>query len=294
MRESVFTRLENYKGNPLDEYVKILNLIKNEYCYEGKTIFGIFEYCFSSSQLLRSRHVDFESCLKTYLPEITRVTQLNEVNYGSPFKGDEEKTFDEFLSFCELLAHMKAVAEETYVNEIMQSDEFDINLWNQFSDMVRTSLKSIGYELEEIDEEKHKFEAVEINPEAEIVAEQAPKEVRTLIFEYLGAREDDKKNRERVLLDLITELLPTLKRYKQNDENAAIRLKKVSEYVQLMRHSAENREKEKNSWFYGNKGHYLNDLFNLCIFVQNYELTKKTIEKFQSLEVETTKENQSL
>lgn len=208
--------------------------------------------------------------------------------------GDEEKTIDEFLSFCEILAHMKAVVEATCFEEIMQSDDFDNDLWNQFSDMLQSSLKSIGYELKEMDEEKHEFEAIKINSEAESVAARSPKGIRKLVFEYLGTRDKDEKTKERVLLDLINELAPALKSYNKNDENVAKRVKKVGEYLQLMRHPAENREKEKNSWFYGNEELYLDDLFNLCIFVQNYELTKKTIEKFQSLEDETCKQNKPL
>lgn len=201
---------------------------------------------------------------------------------------------NDFLTFCELLAHMKAVAEETCVKEIIHDKAFDEDLWEQFSDMMNFSLKSVGYELQEIEKEKHEFEAIKINPEAESVAARSPKGIRKLVFEYLGTKDKDEKTKERVLLDLINELGPALKSYNKNDENVAKRVKKVGEYLQLMRHPAENREKEKNSWFYENKEHYLDDLFNLCIFVQNYELTKRTIEKFLSLEAGTTKENQSL
>ena len=295
MRESVFKTLDSYQGKPLEEYVKIFHLIKDEYCYGVKTIFDIFESCLSSSKSLRSHYIDFESCLEANLPEITDVIRANAPYDGSfAYEGDKQKVLNDFLTFCELLAHMKAVAEEAYVKEIIHNKAFDDRLWDQFSDMMNFSLKSMGYELQEIEEEKHEFEAIKINPEAETVAAKSPKGIRKLVYEYLGTRDKDEKTKERVLLDLINELGPALKSYNKNDENVAKRVKKVGEYLQLMRHPAENREKEKNSWFYGNKEHYLDDLFNLCIFVQNYELTKKTIEKFQFLETEATKENQSL
>ena len=291
MHKSIFSQLAEYKSDPLTEYRKIDQLIAMKSGIYSESLSNVFEAIFSLTEGIRGYYVNYDDCIKRNTSQLSK--NRNNTFANLPCETQCAVT-EEFLKYCEIIAHLIAILCSPNNQSIVYSCNLDKGVYNQLVEMMHNSLHSIGYELVQEDAKTHTYSAIKINPEAESVAVQSPKGIRKLVYEYLGTRDEDEKTKERVLLDLINELGPALKSYNKNDENVAKRVKKVGEYLQLMRHPAENREKEKNSWFYGNKEHYLDDLFNLCIFVQNYELTKRTIEKFLSLEAGTTKENQSL
>lgn len=291
MHKSIFSQLAEYKSDTLTEYCKIDQLIAMRCGIYAESLSNVFEAIFSLSIRMRGYYVNYDDCIKRNTNQLSK----NRKNIYADLPCETQcAVTEEFLKYCEIIAHLIAVLCLPNNQSIVSRYYLNKEVYSQLVEMIQNSLHSIGYELVQEDAKTHTYSAIKINPEAESVAARSPKGIRKLVFEYLGTRDKDDKTKERVLLDLINELGPALKSYNKNDENVAKRVKKVGEYLQLMRHPAENREKEKNSWFYGNEELYLDDLFNLCIFVQNYELTKKTIEKFQSLEAGTTKENQSL
>jgi len=155
----------------------------------------------------------------------------------------------------------------------------------QFLEIISTSLKSMNFKIEIVNEEIGDVKIIKDNPEAECVAKQSPKNIREAIIDYLGSRDSDSKEKEKSLHHLIDMLELTLEKY----ENADI-VNKVKEYVQLVRHPEKKKEQKEYAWYFKDKTSYFDLIFSMCIFVQEYSLTKDSIEKFGSLKKEAIAE----
>lgn len=113
-----------------------------------------------------------------------------------------------------------------------------------------------------------------INPIAEVISVESSNDISNAIMGFLGNR--DIKTKEKYLHDFIELLEPTIKRYADQPL-----IKKIKEYVQLLRHPEAKKEEENYKWYFNNKKKYINKIFELCLFVQQYDLAKNTVKEFE-------------
>ncbi|MCR5308421.1 MAG: hypothetical protein K6E24_05455, partial [bacterium] len=170
-----------------------------------------------------------------------------------------------------------------YSERIWNDRNFDKDTYLQFIDIIKTSLKSINHDYKVIEEDNYEIVVFKNNPDAECVAEKSPKKLKDAIYYYLGTKDsevEEKENRLHIIIDLIE---PLLKKYK-NENNL---ISKTEEYVQLIRHPEIKKNESQYKWFFNDKKAYLDELFMLCVFVKEYDLSKDTIKEFEGLKKKT-------
>ncbi|MCR5308451.1 MAG: hypothetical protein K6E24_05605, partial [bacterium] len=98
--KSIFAKVKEYKGNPIDEYNKIETFINDKPCYWHTPIYDLMKSNFQKCKLLRANFIDLDDC-------ISNVNQMLETYKESSFEYLEEKVQDElldnFLLYCEIL-----------------------------------------------------------------------------------------------------------------------------------------------------------------------------------------------
>lgn len=276
MHKSIFLRTQEFGSNPISEYNKLSKFIEETECYSYITIFDLFSQYFKFSKRLRNVYIDLDDCINK---NIALLESYSQAIYTTLPDDIQDKLLDEFFTYCEILIHMYRVASERF-----SQDRLDYEIYLQFSEMLEKSLLSIGYKIENLDDDIRPFEIIPINTEAEIIADQSPKTIRESIIKYLGVRAKDLKNKEICLLNFVILLEPAFKQY----DTLKI-VKKISEFTQLIRHLETKKEEKQYSWFYENEDEHLDRLFTLCIFVQNYEIAKNTLNDFAALKSNTSK-----
>ncbi|MDD4157407.1 MAG: hypothetical protein PHY08_12630, partial [Candidatus Cloacimonetes bacterium] len=275
--KSIFLKVKEYNGNPIDEYNKISSFL-NKKCYYNYSIYSLLNDNFQCSTLLRINYIDFDNCLNSVIKNLD-VYADSDFSYLE--EGTQEILLDDFLTYCELITHIYFVTYNNYIKRIWDDTHFDKNIYIQLIDLIKASLKSMNHDIKMIDDDTSEVLAIKCNPEAESVAEQSPTSLKEAIIYYLGSRDNDLEEKENRLHKIIDLLEPILKKYKELDA-----VKKVEEYVQLIRHSELKKNEENYKWFFENKGDYIDDIFMMCIFVKEYEITKTNIKKFESLKKE--------
>lgn len=283
MHKSIFSQLDGYKSNSLVEFGKITRLINKEASRYGHTISTVFEVCFPLSESLRLYYVDYNECIRENTSELSNCRNCNYATL--PVKKRRALT-EQFLKYCEILINLYFVSFSPNGRAKWHDWGLDQAICKQFVEFVHNSLHSIGYKTVVENEKMYTCRAIKISPEAECVAKAAPKTIRAAIYEYLGAREGNLEAKETALHHLVDRLEPTLKKYQTVDF-----IGKIKKYSQLIRHPDTKQEEEAYLWFAKDKEEHLDELFNMCVFVESYAQTKETLKKFEDLEKKTTSSN---
>lgn len=275
MHKSIFVIIKDYNSNPVAEYTKLLSFLSNKTCYEyygSFSVFDLFRDYFGYCESLRPIYEDFDDCLNK---NISMLNDYKEVyDFNSIDEKIQENLLDEFLTFCEIVGCMFKVITKTFVKFHLHDRDFNQKIFEQAIEMLNTSLKSINYALSDNDE-NDEVEVIKINPIAEYVASQAKPNLREAIVAYLGARDSDPFDKESKLHLIIDLIEPILAKYHTQES-----IGKVKEFVQLIRHPEIYKEKKEYNWFFEDKSKYLDDIFDMCIFVVQFANSKVTITKF--------------
>ena len=281
MHKSIFLKVTDYLSDPITEYRRICKFI-NKYCYFSNSIHQIMEKNFQKCECLRTRFIDFEECLVSCTENINS----DFTRYYEYYQLEEEKRLkilDDFLSFCEVVYCLLKTVQKEYMSRSSSIDRkyFDYYLFEQTFELIDSSLKSLNYKLEIIDENKNTVVAIKINPEVEVVAAQSEPSIRHTILAYLGCKDIELEEKERIRLQLINQLEPTMIKY-QNDNT----ISKMKGYVQLIRHPERKNKELRYKWFFENKNQYLDDLFLCCIYVQQHLVVKQKLKDFDNFTIE--------
>lgn len=272
--KSIFLKVKEYKGDPITEYNKICKFLQKD-CYYSHSLYSLLECNFQCSLLLRPNYVDFEDCLNDC---VSNLNTYSESVFEYLDENTQESLLDDFLTYCEIIIHMQLVAYNNDVKDLLHNSNFDKEIYLQLTDLIKTSLKSMNHDIKVCNEETSECVAIKCNAEAEAVAEQSPLNLKKAIIYYLGARDADITEKENRLHKIIDLLEPILRTYKELEA-----VKKVEEYVQLIRHPETKKDDIQYKWFFNNKEEYIDSIFLMCIFVKEYDITKQTIKKFESL-----------
>lgn len=182
-----------------------------------------------------------------------------------------------FLNYCEVLSHIAHFSLKTMgeSNNNRQS-QCIVRSFKRLLSVVETSLKSMGFKLEISDKDSLKTRAIKINPQAESVAARSPQNIRETIICYLAAKDGDVTTKENELHRLIDFLEPTFNKYQEKP------ISDIKGYTQLLRHPEVKKNETGYKWFYDdNKEKYLDDLFSMCVFVEEYQLVKENLKVFK-------------
>lgn len=271
MHKSIFITLSEYKTNPILEFYKIEKILYKK-CDFDRRLIDILDTCFMMSDFLRFKFV----CINDALESFRKVfRKFQNCIYDVLEQEDKYILEDAYLNYCEILYHLFSFLTEDF---ILRFDFYDNRALEQAKGMICSGLKAMNFKIVCIDEKQKLFEVIKINQGAEVVAALSPTNIKEAIIGYLGARDSDIAEKETRLLTLINLLTPNIKKYR-NEKT----ISKVSEFVQLIRHSEEKKEEPAYKWFYENKSKYLDDIFSLCLFAQHYFLAKETISMFDHL-----------
>lgn len=267
--KSIFSRINEYSSNPIAEFLKLQKFLKKK-CESYTTVeYVLSEYFHKSSELIKI-YVDFEDCIEKNTEALLQCKLFsNNKNYLALEESTKIQIMDEFLTYCEIIAHI-------YFVSMGESNFYSDNIiYNQIIKLIEGSLKSIGYEVRLIDEISYTVEIFKVNPEAEYVADKSSLDIKKTIYKYLGSRNSDVENRKNLLHNLIDLLEPTLKKYSNQTT-----VNKIKEYSQLLRHPEINKGVDKYKWFYKDMNSHFDEIFELCIFVLYYEISSKTINEY--------------
>lgn len=278
MHKSIFVKVKDYKSDPVCEFKKIKNFISKAICYQNHyTIWHLFLDCFPYCKSLRSNYINFGDCIDKNTTELQKYNEQK--NFETLPEEVQDELLDEFLTFSEIIACMYRV---TYYNFFNNHPRYELenNIFEQGIEMLASSLKSINYEFKYRSDNRNDevVDVIKINPEAEYVASQTKPTLRQAIISYLGARDTDIGDKELKLHAIIDLIEPLLKKY--SNEN---KIGSVKQYSQLIRHPEIYRKEPKYSWFFKNKKKYLDYIFDMCIYVIEYDVVKKNLDDFNHM-----------
>lgn len=274
LHKSIFDLIDEYKSDPITEYKKIDDFIRNTYCVDCETIYDTLEGWYPLCEKLFTTYPTFEKCLDVFTESI----EENKYYLFSCLSDNSKKdVLDDFLNYCEALSHIVCFSLKT-IGE--GNNNYRKNCiarsFKGLLSVVETSLKSIGFKLEISDEDSLKTRAIKINPQAEFVAVHSPQNIRETIICYLAARDGDITAKENELHRLINFLEPIFKKYNRESP-----ISDIKGYTQLLRHSEVKKSETGYKWFNDDKEKYLDDLFSMCVFVEEYELVKENLKVFK-------------
>lgn len=273
--KSIFDLIEEYKSDPITEYKKIDDFIRYTYCVDCETIYDTLKEMYPLCEKLFTTYPTFEKCLDVFTTSI----EENKNHLFSWLSDNSKKdVLKDFLNYCEVLSHiahfsLKTIGES---NNNRQS-QCIVRSFKRLLSIVETSLNSMGFKLEILNNETLETRAIKINPQAEFVAARSPQSIRETIICYLAAREGDITAKENELHRLINFLEPTFNKYKVSP------ISDIKGYTQLLRHSEVKKSETGYKWFNDdkNKEKYLDDLFSMCVFVEQYQLVKESLKVFK-------------
>lgn len=273
--KSIFDLIDEYKSDPITEYKKINDFIRHARCYDCETTYDTLESWYPFCEKIFTTYPTFEKCLNVFTKSIE---ENKNYLFSSLSDNSKKAVLDDFLNYCEILSHivcfsLKTMGESnnTYrMNCIVRS-------FKELLSIVKTSLKSMGFKLEILNKNSLETRAIKINPQAEFVAARSPQNIRETIICYLAARGGDITAKENELHRLIDFLEPTFNKYKVSP------ISDIKGYTQLLRHPEVKKNETGYKWFNDDKSKEknLDDLFSMCVFVEEYELVKENLKAFK-------------
>lgn len=284
MHKSIFLKVNDYAGDPIVEYNKISTLLSKNIYYHY-SLYTLMNDNFKMCKSLRNMFIDLRDCLDKSIPYLIKYKNNGSLR-GVP-ENYRNVVFDNFLTFSEIIFTMLLViVEYDKINRISDDKNFHNELFQQCIEMIDFSLKSLNHKLNIINREDFVVEVVKIDEVAETVAAQSKLTIKQAILHYLGARENDVKEKENRLHQLIDLLEPSFDKYK-NDNT----VKDIKEYTQIVRHPEIYKTKKEYDWFFKNKKEYLDRLFSLCVYIQQFAISKETLKEFKQLKKDCFGEN---
>lgn len=280
--KSIFDLIDEYKSDPIEEYKKIDDFIRHTYCADCVTIYDTLEEWYPLCEKLFTTYPTFEKCLDVF----TKSIKENEFYLFSYLSDNSKKdVLDDFLNYCEVLSHIVIVHFGLKIMGESNNNRQSRCIVRSFTGLlsiVKTSLKSMGFKLVVKDENSLETKAIKINPQAEFVAARSPQSIRETIICYLAARDGDITAKENELHRLINFLEPTFKNYNRESP-----ISDIKGYTQLLRHSEVKKSETGYKWFNDNKNKekYLDDLFSMCVFVEDYQLVKENLKEFKERKI---------
>lgn len=271
--KSIFDLIDEYKSDPIKEYKKIDDFIRNEYCVDWETYYETLKRWYPLCEKLFTTYPTFEKCLDAF----TKSIKENKYNIFSYLEDNSKKdVLDDFLNYCEALSHIVCFSLKTIGegNNNYRKNRIARSFKGLLS-VVKTSLKSMGFKLVVLDENSLETKAIKINPQAEFVAARSPQNIRETIICYLAARDGDITAKENELHRLINFLEPTFNKYQEKP------ISDIKGYTQLLRHSEVKKSETGYKWFNDDKEKNLDDLFSMCVFVEQYQLVKENLKVFK-------------
>lgn len=267
---SIFTKIKENESNtnPIKEYIKIKSFLK-----ENSFMNDILEKSFVDSKKLRASYVDLDKCLKPITTILDNFTISKKI-YEQNSIANNEIILDTFLNYCEIIIHLYNLSKNIY----QKNDIFEYNKYLQFYELIENSLLNLDYAIEETNQD---ILLVKNNLEARAIAYQAPIDLKEAILHYLSIKDQNIKDKELWLHQIIDQLEPLIKIYR----NLRI-IDDLTEYLQLLRHPEEKKKENQYKWYYDNKNLYFDKIFNMCLFVKEYDLTKTTLDEFKKLKQE--------
>lgn len=300
MRKPVQVKVKEYVSNPFEEY-KRLNTFLNQECYFRDTIYDFLETYYDKCQSLYFVHYTLNECINAYCKIIPQYLNNEKFNYDDLEEGIKQEILYDFLNYCEILyCVIDAIendADFNYYGRVGLNRE----IISDFKSIIKVSLSSVGYKLEVTSDPIERIKIFKNNSEIEFVTNYTNDRINYAIKGYLGIRNEEIQEKEEKLLALITYLLPSINKYKIIEEKQNLVWKelgkdhlveslfnKISGYVQLVKHTDEREEKKNQQakqykWYYEEKNKYLDDVFNLCICVQSYNIYKEKNEKAKNI-----------
>lgn len=284
--KSIFSKVKDYKGNPITEFIKIQSFLNNKTCYYNDTIYTFLADNFKKCTLLRGNFIDLNNCLYEIM---FKLNEHNAFEYDDLDEEIQNDIFDAFLTYCEVIAYVHGITWKYYVepNELFENGNFDSDTFLQVLDLIKISLKSMNHDIKMINKKTLEMLAYKCNPEAEIIAEQSPNNLKEAIYFYLGTKQNDikeKQNRLHMIIDLIE---PLLKKYKKSTNL----ISKIEEYVQLIRHPEMKKKEPQYEWFYDETlfQDYLDQIFSLCLLVKEFDVANQITKDFEEKKKEINK-----
>ncbi len=277
IHKSIFKKIEDYKSNPLKEYIKLDSFYrdssKEAYYYfgSGHSIYDLLSNSFPLCEKLTGVYKDFEDCINSELGYLMNHAYGNNWNYLTDEK--KEIILDEFQTFAEIVSYIYVYGAKKFLTSD-RNIEANLNIYRQGFQLLKISLKSINYEIKVLEEEQI-VEIAKINPVAEKVAMQSKPEIKKTIISYLGTHNKDVDSKRHYLHDLIDLLEPILKKF-ENQEKIGL----IKNYCQIMRHPEIKGKQEQYQWFMNNLEKYLDEVFELCIYVLQYDIANTTLKQF--------------
>lgn len=280
MHKSIFLSINDYNSDPITEINKIDRVLQKE-CGYYTTIYNLLNQSFVRSKLLRSRFVNLDDCIDSLIYNISH--NYNRYDFERLDSNIQNIIFNEFFNYCEVIFHLLLLA---YKYEKINTRDFDENVFSQAIDVIKISLKSLNHQIVCLNEKEFLFEVIKIDPESEMVAAQSEPSIKQAILHYLGSRDNDIKDKENRLHQLIDLLEPSFDKYK-NDNT----VKDIKEYIQMVRHPEIYKAKKEYAWFFKDKKEYLDRLFSLCVYMQQFVISKETLKEFKQLKKDCLGEN---
>lgn len=275
MYKSIFEKIKKYSSNPIDEYNKIIDFIYKQNVDDCFSLHNLLKESYAYCSDLNSVFPTFDACIDENCSNITEYESPAKSYYESIADSQKELLLDEFLTFSQvvltIVRYYKANRDDFLFKHFLNVLKNENGI-SQLVNLITTSLKCFNYKA--IANKKDlNVELILDNPIAEAVADASPTNISDSIIGFLGSR--DTKTKERFLHDFIDLLEPSLKEL----SDLAI-VKKIRGYVQLVRHPETKATEKQYEWFSNNKKKYLDELFMLCLFVQEYSLAKQTLKEF--------------
>lgn len=277
MYKSLFERLKNYSSNPIDEYYKISSLLDEAIVdnYYQNRLYTFLSDAFLYCEELRGYYTSLDSCIEENCSNLNNSDYPAKSYYQSLSEEEQDVLLDEFLTYCQILltclsylnANANAILSKHFCNIINKE------IVNQFTELILYSLKSFNYKCV-LNKGCLNVEIAMINPVAEVIALESSENVHNAIMGFLSNR--DIKTKEKYLHDFVDLLEPTIKTY--SDQSL---VKKIKEYVQLLRHPETKKEEIDYKWYFNNKRKYIDKLFELSLFIQQYDLSKQIVDEFE-------------
>lgn len=167
-----------------------------------------------------------------------------------------------YRKLCEFLLELLETGVPAKYKKLFANDE------KQLLSLITVGLKSCGYEI--INYQDHR-----VTKKIDIVAEAVAStniDYKEYIFDYLLSKSLDEKE------DALTSLCIKLEATKSNDKY----VKRIREYIQLLRHKEEKKSDKKYRWFFDSYDYdnNLDKLFRLLLLSIVHENSSKLLVEF--------------
>ena len=276
MYKSLFERIKNYSSNPVNEFKKINSFINKTEVDHLIKLSTLFEDAFVYCKDLRRIYPDYKDCIWQNCSSLFHYDAISNDSYNSSIDEDtKELLLNDFLTYCQIVLTMVnyIINKQSEILSKHFITSLNAEIINQLVEMIESSLKCFNYK-HYIKKDSLNVELAMDNPVAEATAAESKTDIADVIMGYLSNR--DVKTKENHLHTFIDLIEPLFKTY--SDQPI---IKKIREYSQLIRHPEVKKDNPQYKWFFANKKKHLDNLFSLCLFVQQYSISKNIIKEFE-------------